>query len=86
MSENLINTEEIIQLVRSLERKAEGLYQDKQDGEDVSLERGDIKEEFEEVNEEYKTALMGLHGASKESFKEEYGNKLTRIKQLIGKL
>lgn len=86
MSESLIDTDEIVQLIRQLERKAEGLYQDKQDGEDISAERGDIKEEYEEVQEEYKNALKALHGATKESFKEEQGSKLTRVKQLIGKL
>jgi len=86
MSESLIDTDEIVQLIRQLERKAEGLYQDKEDGEDISAERGDIKEEYEEVQEEYKNALKALHGPTKESFKEEQGSKLTRVKQLIGKL
>lgn len=86
MSDFTTDTDEIVHQIRNLERKAEGLLQDKQDGEDISLDRADVKEEFEEVQEEFRNVLKLLHGAAKDSFKEEYGGKLTRIKQLISKL
>jgi hypothetical protein len=86
MAENPVDIDEMAVLIKNLERKASGLLQDKMDGEDIADERADIREEFEEVQEEYKNALKGLSGAAKDSFKEEYGEKLTRAKQIISKL
>jgi hypothetical protein len=86
MSENSVDIDEIASSIKSLERKANGLLQDKKDGEDIAGEREDIKEEYEEINEEYKAALKGLKGAEKEAFKTEYGEKLAKAKQVISKL
>lgn len=86
MSNQLTDTEEIVQMIRSLDRKVSGLLQDKKDGEDISFERDDIKEQYEEVNDEYKEALKQMSGADKETFKIEYGALMTKIKQTITKL
>jgi len=86
MSNSIIDTEEIIQMIKSLEAKVNGLLQDKQDGEDVSFEREDIKEYYEEVYDEYKETLKRISNSGKDTFKEKYDPQLAIIKQKIKKI
>jgi len=86
MKDSLTEIEEIIQVIKKLDSKAQNLLQDKQDGEDISFDREDIKVAWEEVYDEYKESLKQLSGANKDEFKTVYGDMLAAIKKKIAKL
>lgn len=86
MKDSLTEIDEMIQMIKRLDNKAQNLLQDKQDGEDISFDREDIKVAWEEVNDEYKECLKQMSGADKEAFKTQYGEMLTGIKKKISKL
>jgi uncharacterized protein YabN with tetrapyrrole methylase and pyrophosphatase domain len=86
MKDSLTEIDEMIQMIKRLDAKAQSLLQDKLDGEDISFDREDIKVAWEEVYDEYKESLKQLSGADKEEFKTEYGEMLTGIKKKISKL
>ena len=72
--------------VKEMNYRISELLELKADGEDISYEREDVKEQFDMLVDNYKDMLKNVPADKKESIQKSTGTKLTKLKTLLAKL